>query len=411
MLGLFLMYISIVFPKTLGWMFFLGYPIATGSGFINQNSLYSFMWLLPENANFINGIAMGTQALSDMLALVAVFLNDEFGLPISYSLLGLCVLNVFAAITLQIFVPAKRYYLDIGRELVANAKGVSVPPPAIEESTCMKVYRSIQEACSHPILITLMMVFSSVYFLSTILPVEYMLYYYEDLWPSTIPSTTNPSKIVTFLVNTYAIVYGLGGFVSSILGGALCDQLGIRYFTLLVGFSALASGLLLLAKSENIQVAAEIMMTFGGNLYGIVIIRFSMLYASPELFGCLSGTLYTLLTFGMLFLYAVLSFIMDVVNVNSAKKSYQIQFVILGVLSTVLSLALMEYWRVHPPPDVIMGEKAAADHDVISSSADIELLPIMIISKESSSPTNERSELLCSNQSSAIRQGTACCSR
>ena len=354
------MYISIAFPKTFGWMFFFGYPIATGSGFINQNSLYTFMWLLPENANLINGIAMGAQALSDMLALIAVWLNDKFQVPVSCSLLGLCALNVLAAMALQIFVPPKRYYLDIGLKLMASKTGELLP--VTEESSFTKIYRSVQEACRRPVLITLMMIFSSVYFLSTIIPLEYMLYYYEDLWPSGLPST--PSNTVTFLVNTYAVVYGLGGFVSSIFGGALCDQIGIRYFTLCVGSCALASSLLLLVRNEDIQVAAEIVMTFGANLYGIVIIRYSVLYAPPDLFGCLSGTLYTLLTFGMLAAYVVLYLIMNMIDVNDVERGYQIQFSILGLTSFVLSLALVEYWRTFPAPDIEIDQPMA---DAVSS--------------------------------------------
>ena len=264
MVGVFMMYLSVEFPSTLGWIFFLGYPVATGSGFINQNSLYSFMWLLPENANLINGIAMGAQALSDMLALIAVWLNDAYGIPISYSLLGLCILNVLAAIVLQFFVPTRRYYLDLGRKLNRNGESqvgelqvaAAQVSPIIEDSACTKIYKSIQEACKQPTLITLLMSFSSVYFLSTTIQVEYMLFYYEDLWPSPVP--TNPSTIVTFLVNTYAVVYGLGGFVSSVFGGALCDQMGIRYFTFCVGISALVSGVMLLVSNVNVLVCIYI---------------------------------------------------------------------------------------------------------------------------------------------------------
>lgn len=266
-------------------------------------------------------------------------------------------------------------------------------PPIVEESSLSKVYRSVEEGCKRPVLITLMMVFSSVYFLSTVIPLEYMLYYYEDLWPSVLPTT--PSTIVTYLVNTYAIVYGLGGFVSSVFGGALCDEMGIRYFTLCVGLCAFLSSVLLWVRNENVQIAAEIVMTFGANLYGIVVIRYSVLYAPPDLFGCLSGTLYTLLTFGMLAGYIILAVIMNVLDVRSQLENYRLQFLILGIASVILSLALVEYWKTFPPPDVKMDSDPTGQIDEDMTSKDIEL-PLT-----TSRNPNESTELLHNQQNSS----------
>ena len=133
-------------------------------------------------------------------------------------------------------------------------------------------------------------------------------------------------------------------------------------------------------------------MTFGANWYGIVIIRYSMLYAPPDLFGCLSGTLYTLLTFGMLAGYVILIIITNILNVNTL-ENYQIQFFILGVASVVLSLALVEYWGVFPPPDDVNAVDAV-DETYISVPSDIEIP--MTVQMAPRSP-NENSELLCDN--------------
>ncbi len=384
-----MMFIATSFPQNYGWIFFLGYPIATGSGMLNQNCMYTFMWLLPENANLISGIAMGAQALSDMLALVAVYIYDTYGIPISYFLLAVCFLNIIAALVLQNVVPSKKFYIELGRKL-SMMTGQIVPIE--EDSTCTKLSKAMKEACKRPILITLIMAFSSIYFLALIIPLQSMLYYYEDLWPAPIPSS--PSEIATFLVNTFAAVYGIGGFVSAVFGGALCDQTGIRYFTLAVGACAISSNVLLLIRNERTQVIAEIILTFGGNLYGIIITRYCVLYAPPELFGSLSGMIFTLLSFGMAFGYIMLMFIMNTLSITSAVVYFQVQFFLLGSASAVLALALADYWKKYPPPR--MGEIAIA-----SSSSDVEM--------SNSTTSNENTELLQNSNRHTAQMSTLSC--
>jgi predicted MFS family arabinose efflux permease len=53
-------------------------------------------------------------------------------------------------------------------------------------------------------------------------------------------------KDATRLVNIYAIIYGCGGFISALLGGYLCDRIGVIDFTLsLVGLSFFSTALVL----------------------------------------------------------------------------------------------------------------------------------------------------------------------
>ena len=378
------MFIATTSPQNCGWAFFIGYPIATASGMINQNCMYTFMWLLPENANLISGIAMGAQALSDMLALVAVYMYDVYGIPVSYFLLALCFSNIIAAWVLQNVVPSKKFYLGIGRKMLRE-QNILVE----EDSTCTKVSKSIKEACKHPILITLIMSFSSIYFLALIIPLQSMLYYYEELWPAPIPSS--PSTIATFLVNTFAVVYGIGGFVSAVFGGALCDQTGVRYFTLAVGACVIGSSILLLIRNETVQVVAEIVLTFGGNLYGIIITRYCVLYVSPELFGCTSGIIFTLLSLGMAFGYLILMLIMNSLNITSALINFQAEFLLLGAASGALALALADYWKKYPPPKMITAR----------SSSDVEMSKL--------TTSKENTELLHNANRDAVETSAYAC--
>ena len=127
-----------------------------------------------------------------------------------------------------------------------------------------------------------------------------------------------------------------------------------------------------------------------------------MLYAPPDLFGCLSGTLYTLLTFGMLAGYIALAIIMTIMNVNSQLENYRLQFLILGVASAVLSLALVEYWRTFPPPDVEIERDPTNRITVDKTSTDIEITM-------TTRNLNESTELL-HDQASAMNLLSPCIS-
>merc|ERR1711968_46413 len=118
--------------------------------------------------------------------------------------------------------------------------------------------------------------------------------------------------------------------------------------------------------------------------------------------GCLSGTLYTLLTFGMLAGYIALAIIMTIMNVNSQLENYRLQFLILGVASAVLSLALVEYWRTFPPPDVEIERDPTNRITVDKTSTDIEITM-------TTRNLNESTELL-HDQASAMNLLSPCIS-
>ena len=74
--------------------------------------------------------------------------------------------------------------------------------------------------------------------------------------------------IVTYLVNTYAVLYGLGDFIYQFFGGALLNVMGIKHDAICMKLSAIISRKLLLVINESVKVAAEVFMTLTANLYG-----------------------------------------------------------------------------------------------------------------------------------------------
>ena len=90
-----------------------------------------------------------------------------------------------------------------------------------------------------------------------------------------------------------AVVFGAGGFVCAVGGGWCCDKVGIAKFTLAVSGCCFATSLLLLAPYYWPQALAQVGLTLGFSLYMIVCTRYTVLYAPPELFGSMSGLLFT----------------------------------------------------------------------------------------------------------------------
>ena len=69
----------------------------------------------------------------------------------------------------------------------------------------------------------LLIAFSIVYCMAMVYPNQQMFFYYKELFGS--------KDAATQLVNIYAFMYGIAGFVCALGGGKLCDRLGLQKFT------------------------------------------------------------------------------------------------------------------------------------------------------------------------------------
>ena len=157
------------------------------------------------------------------------------------------------------------------------------------------MWRSWLALRRHSTVSLLVLAFSTVYCLAMIYPTQEMLFYYEAIWP---PSSSpgeegETSPTADSLVDLFAVVFGAGGFVCAVGGGWCCDKVGIAKFTLAVSGCCFATSLLLLAPYYWPQALAQVGLTLGFSLYMIVCTRYTVLYAPPELFGSMSGLLFT----------------------------------------------------------------------------------------------------------------------
>jgi MFS family permease len=103
--GLVLMSAACYWPAGFSWLLFIGYPLAMLGGQINSYGLFAFIWLLPDHQNFISSMIGSAQALSDMLALVAVALNTCCSFFVGDFFLVLSLLSVLSGIVCWRLVP------------------------------------------------------------------------------------------------------------------------------------------------------------------------------------------------------------------------------------------------------------------------------------------------------------------
>ena len=335
--GLGTMGIACHFPENFSWLLYVGYALAQVGGSINTQGVMTFIWLMPAHPNFISSTAAGVTSLSDMFSLVAVGLDSCCGLFIGNFFIFLAGACFVAGAVCWCVVPSRAVMLRFAAETAgASQEEEDLGPFPKGEVTLVK--RSWAVMSAYPVANGILLAFSTAYMLSIIYPMQQMLFYYKVLFSD---------KVATELVDVYAFLYGIGGFGSALFGGLACDKLGLRNFTIaLVACSVLLAIFLPIATAAA-QTAAQMVMVVGMSLYMIIINRFSMLYAPPELFGTLGGVQFSIISVGMLVGVSLVS--LGTKDLKGAAQ-YQVPFVALGVVSSILGGTLAYHWTTTPPP-------------------------------------------------------------
>mmetsp|Transcript_42312 Transcript_42312/g.95714 ORF Transcript_42312/g.95714 Transcript_42312/m.95714 type:complete len:716 (-) Transcript_42312:117-2264(-) len=399
------MSLAAAYPAKYDWVLFVAYPGAMTFGILNTYSMYAFVWLLPENQNLVTGIATGVSALSDMFALLAAFLYETHGMPLHLFFAGLAVASALAAVFCALIVPQHEYIMrcaeafaeegmeSAGGETEGSAaqhtenESLLYDMPTADSATNpllqkhpaprreSKLFRSYAELKRHAWLSGIILAFSTVYCLSMMYPIQEMYFYYEALWPTS--EGEHETSVASRLVNNFALVYGVGGFFCAVLGGMLCDSIGVCRFTVAVALCALSTSCIIVLRHPVFQIMAQIGLTLGFSLYSVVLMRYSTLYAPPDIFGTFTGLLFTYVSIAIGVGAGVVEWAVLVAwpvndgtqGAESARAQdlglepasvlrFKAPFLFLGVLAAFLGIGIVEYWRWVPPP----GEIAQDEH-------------------------------------------------
>lgn len=131
-IGLVLMSLSCYYPPSLSSLLYFGYPLAMLGGIINFYGIFAFLWLLPDDQNFIASIVPGAQALSDMLALVAMGLSACCGVFIGEFFLLLSLLSVLAGFFCWVIVPSLEVVNALATKVLADTLNGTLDEMALE---------------------------------------------------------------------------------------------------------------------------------------------------------------------------------------------------------------------------------------------------------------------------------------
>mmetsp|Transcript_32345 Transcript_32345/g.81495 ORF Transcript_32345/g.81495 Transcript_32345/m.81495 type:complete len:528 (+) Transcript_32345:116-1699(+) len=367
-LGLLIMSMACFYPEQLSWAMFVGYPLSQFAGQINTYGVFVFIWLLPSHQNLVASTAGGVQSLSDLLALLAVAVSGCCGLFIGSFLFILSILSCISGVVCFYQVPDQQTMMEfaavsLGDEAAENM-GITNQSNDGDGKCCAgeleSVKRSWELMKQYRVANGLLLAFSTAYCLSILGPVQQMLFYYEALFGK-------GSKQSVELVNAWAVLYGTGGFVCAILGGTMCDRLGLKAFTLVVAACSALVAAFLPVADFGAQVLVQVVLTIGLSLYTIIVNRFAMLYAPPDLFGTLGGVQFTIISVGLFVgMQAMTSGVPT--DGTATAEQFQIPFVSMGFVSFLLGLALAYYWHSTPPPTVEEAAMMGSNRSVAGGS-------------------------------------------
>jgi len=111
--------------RSLNWMLYIVYPIALFMGMGKNYGAYAFQWLLPQSQNTVNSVINATQALSDSLVVVCVYLHSAYGMSLWTYFYALAGFAVISGILMGIIVPSRKEHFENSSALVKFMEATS----------------------------------------------------------------------------------------------------------------------------------------------------------------------------------------------------------------------------------------------------------------------------------------------
>eukprot|EP00949_MAST-11_sp_MAST-11-sp1_P001836 g1836.t1 len=374
---MFLMHICILYEQ-LNSLLFVVYPLLTLFGSMTLFGAYSFLWLLPGAQNTVNALAISVQALSDSLVIVIVLLYKNYGVSLGVSFQTLAALSLASAAATYFVLPSKEEHLRNANAILqyqAKLEGgiehgeVALQAPidgheaSKEEGGADEVDEADAVAAQScwrkqvdQVRYSLRLIFRVRPLTHTIWMIHAILFYLFIMYPLIVQYPFYFAMFgkngAEYLVNIYALIYGVFGAVSLFVLGRIVDWLGVaksQIFACVVGIALIVC---IMQRSVGAQVAAQGLQTLLINVVILIITRVCMLYGAVEIFGTYTGILCSLLGIAQMLFTPLIPALASIVypHSNEHLQRYLVSFSTLGWAMVASGAVLGWYWKKNPPP-------------------------------------------------------------
>eukprot|EP00928_Gymnodinium_smaydae_P066245 TRINITY_DN4928_c0_g1_i2.p1 TRINITY_DN4928_c0_g1~~TRINITY_DN4928_c0_g1_i2.p1 ORF type:complete len:471 (-),score=52.31 TRINITY_DN4928_c0_g1_i2:94-1506(-) len=346
--GLTLMATSCLQPRTCAWLIYPGYCLSMFFGTLGSYAFFCYIWLLPRHESFVVGATNGANALGDSFALLAVAAYNYYRVGIG-KFYGVMAVGAFIAAPVSFKVIPEHDIITALMQKASPAQSSSDAFRSLREkdeeqdrgNIFTRAWVAIKRSCKFlgdDICLTSALIFFATSVCAALLiPTQQMLWYYKAMFKD--------EKVADELVDMFAFVYGILGFISSALGGQVVDWIGLVKFTILTTVFCVAAIMLSLVHTYFGQVCAQVMIVFCFDSFGIVLGRYAMLYAPSELFGTLTGVLGIIVTL----ITGVIDYYFDSMISKNSVGSFQVPYMILATFTAISGSLLAMYWIYFPP--------------------------------------------------------------
>lgn len=376
--------------QSMNWLLWIFYPTCVYFGMLTTNGLYAWYWLLPENQNSVSSICGSLQVLSDSFCLLAVWFQKDFGFPMYAYFLLVAGVAGFAGMLafwltptmdennahLAAVIEYRDELLAMSSEsqtgenanITANADAATYGSlsdqgeeagdanklPSTEQTTVSSILAKVKDNLAdtfawvrlYPKVTILFSLYNFFNYMWCVYPQFNMLELYTAL--------VGP-KLAHSLVVVWGAIFPTAGVILVLSLGPFVDKFGYVETIGLLIFPAILNTCLYSTPDFYVQCFAQVLLAGLSNSWNVILPRFCLHYAPPELFGTIYGLQASVIgisqTIGTPLSTWVGKFVAQALHAKSMYK-YSLVVVFWSILWVTSTLALLLYWRYNPLPEV-----------------------------------------------------------
>eukprot|EP00039_Didymoeca_costata_P021258 m.343939 g.343939 ORF g.343939 m.343939 type:complete len:482 (-) comp23587_c0_seq1:231-1676(-) len=321
--------------KQYNYLLYYAYPIAVTGSFTNGMALYGYVWLFPHHQTVILGIASSATLISDT-APYFINLLDKKGIsafPDTLFILGIAA-GVVSILSIP-FCPTKTFEF----ECAARHNNHEIHKPQVPNFMVL-MRRTVDTIKVYPVSYGLFL-FWCISVWVTLLNWATNLFYLEN--------KLFGNHTADQITDDFALIYGFAGFLASISFGALCDGVGLKHFFTVILIFYTTAFALSLDRALTVQWISTVLLTMALSGFILIMPRFCISFAAPDLFGFAFGFITAVLGLANL---AFGPLITSYQNTLPDTPQRYMQFTELMLAACVLpGVILRLVWIWHPPPE------------------------------------------------------------